>query len=200
MTLTFNGFTDGILSANDFSLKINESGTGNTLKTLYNPSVDTLNFSINFYITPDDNISFTLSMKLDFILCISSRYNTFLYTQLNVDFRYIDNSYYSGSLAYLNPNSYYTITFEDVTGDNNDNGYINFNGYNEAPEAGNQTSLISTNFNGFCPSLKIDGINKINNTFNTLWNNFSSTDFIQSQPITTSPLNLQYVLILASQV
>ena len=34
MTLTFNGFTDGILSANDFILKINISGTGNTLKSL----------------------------------------------------------------------------------------------------------------------------------------------------------------------
>ena len=185
MTLTFNGFTDGILSANDFILKINESGTENTLKSFYNPSVDTINFSINFYITPNDNVAFTLSMKLDFILCITARNNTFRYTQLNVDFRYIDNNYYSGSLAYLNPNSYYTVTFEDPTGDN-DNGFINLNGYTEAPEAGSQTSLISANFNGFCPSLRIEGINKITNTFDTLWDNFSSTDFIQSQPVSIS--------------
>lgn len=185
MTLTFNGFTDGILSANDFILKINESGTGNNLKALYNPSIDTINFSINFYITPNDNIAFTSSMQLDFILCITTRYNTFRYTQLNVDFRYIDNTYYSGSLVYLNPNSYYTVTFQDLSA-NNDTGYINLNGYTEAPESENQTSLISTNFNGFCPSLRIEGINKINNTFDTLWNNFSSTDFIQSQPISTS--------------
>ena len=192
MTLTFNGFTDGILSANDFILKINISGTGTTLKSLYNPSVDTINFSINFYITPNDNISFVASQNLDFILCISTRYNTFRYTQLNVDFRYIDNSYYSGGLAYLNPNSYYTITFEDLTGDNNNNGFINLNGYIESPEAGNQLSLISSNFNGFCPSLRIQGLNTVNNTFNNIWDNFSSTDLIQSQPIST--VNEQYVL------
>ena len=194
MTLTFNGFTDGILSANDFILKINQSGTGNTLKTLYNPSVNAINFSINFYITPNDNVAFTSSMQLDFILCITARYNTFRYTQLNIDFRYIDNSYYSGSLVYLNPNSYYTVTFEDPTG-NNDNGYINLNGYTEAPEEGSQTSLISANFNGFCPSLRIEGINKISNTFDTLWDNFSSTDFIQSQPIST--LGQQFVLFVS---
>lgn len=196
MTLTFNGFTDGILSANDFILKINQSGSGNTLKSFYNPSVDTINFSINFYITPNDNVAFASLMKLDFILCITARNNTFRYTQLNVDFRYIDNNYYSGSLAYLNPNSYYTITFQDTTtGNNNDNGYINLNGYIEAPEEGNQTSLISTNFNGFCPSLRIEGINKITNTFNTLWDNFSSTDFIQSQPV--SKISEQYVLFVS---
>ena len=194
MTLTFNGFTDGILSANDFILKINEHASGNTLKSFYNPSVDTINFSINFYITPNDNVAFTLSMELDFILCITARNNTFRYTQLNVDFRYIDNNYYSGSLAYLNPNSYYTVTFEDPTGDN-DNGYINLNGYTEAPEAGSQTSLISANFNGFCPSLRIEGINKITNTFDTLWDNFSSTDFIQSQPVSTS--GEQFVLFVS---
>ena len=195
MTLTFNGFTDGILLANDFILKINQSGTGITLKSFYNPSVDTINFSINFYITPKDNVAFTLSMDLDFILCITTRYNTFRYTQLNIDFRYIDNSYYTGLLAYLNPNSYYTVTFEDLTGDNNDNGYINLNGYTEAPETGSQTSLISTNFNGFCPSLRIEGINKITNTFDILWDNFSSTDFIQSQPISTT--GQQFVLFIS---
>ena len=183
MTLTFNGFTDGLLSANDFCLKINVSQQGITLKTLYNPSIDTINFSINFYITPNDNIPFSNNQNLDFILCITTRYNTFRYTQLNIDFRYIDNIYYTGSLAYLNPNSYYTVTFEDITGDSNTKGFINLNGYIEAPEAGNQTSLISTNFNGFCPSLRIDGINKINNNFITIWDNFSSTDFTQSQPI-----------------
>ena len=187
MTLTFNGFTDGILSANDFILKINISGTGTTLKSLYNPSVDTINFSINFYITPNDNIPFVASQQLDFILCISTKYNTFRYTQLNVDFRYIDNSYYSGSLSYLNPNSYYTITFEDLTGDNNNNGFINLNGYTEAPEAGNELSLISSNFNGFYPSLRIEGLDTVSNTFNNnIWDNFSSTDFIQSQPIATT--------------
>jgi hypothetical protein len=185
MTLTFNGFSDGILSANDFYLKINVSGTGNTLKTLYCPSINTINFSINFYITSNDNIPFVASQQLDFILCIVTRYNTFRYTQLNVDFRYIDNSYYTGSLAYLNPNSYYTITFEDLTGDNNNNGFINFNGYTEAPEETSQTSLLSANFNGFCPSLKIDGINKINNNFTTIWDNYNLTDFTQSQPIAT---------------
>lgn len=195
MTLTFNGFTDGILSTNDFYLKINVSGTGNTLKTLYTSAVDTINFSINFYITPNDNVPFVASQQLDFILCIVTRYNTFRYTQLNVDFRYIDNSYYTGSLAYLNPNSYYTITFEDLTGDNNNNGFINFNGYIEAPEAGNQTSLLTANFNGFCPSLKIDGIDKINNNFTTIWDNYSSTDFTQSQPIST--VYKQYVLFIS---
>ena len=195
MTLTFNGFTDGILSENDFILKINISGTSNTLKTLYNPSVDTINFCINFYITPNDNIPFVASQQLDFILCIVTTYNTFRYTQLNVDFRYIDNSYYTGSLAYLNPNSYYTVTFEDLTGDNNSNGFINLNGYIEAPESNNQSSLISANFNGFCPSLKIDGIDKINNNFTTIWDNFSSTDLIQSQPIAT--LYEQYVYFIS---
>jgi hypothetical protein len=196
MTLTFNGFTDGILSANDFILKINISGTGNTLKSFYNPSVDTINFSLNFYITPNDNISFVANQQLDFILCINSRYNTFRYTQLNVDFRYIDNVYYTGLLAYLNPNSYYTVTFEDITGDNNQNGYININGYIEAPESGNQNSLLTTNFNGFCPSLKIDAINNTNNILTTIWDNYSSTDFLLYQPISRSVE--QYVLFISS--
>ena len=187
MTLTFNGFTDGILNANDFILKINISGTSTTLISFYNPSVDTINFSINFYITPADNIAFVANQQLDFILCINTTYNTFRYTQLNVDFRYIDNSYYTGSLAYLNPNSYYTITFQDVTpAGNNNTGFISLNGFVEAPEINNTQSLITTNFKGFCPSLKINSINVINNTEITTWDNFSSTDFIQSQPVSTA--------------
>jgi hypothetical protein len=185
MTLTFNGFTDGILAANDFILKINISGSSTTLKSFYNPSVNTINFSINFYISPNDNIPFAQNQKLDFILCISTKYNTFRYTQLNVDFRYIDNSYYTGSLAYLNPNSYYTITFQDLTGDSNQNGYINLNGYTSVPEITNQNSLLTANFNGFCPSLRIESLDVINNTQITSWDNYNSTDFTQSQPITT---------------
>lgn len=185
MTLTFNGFTDGILSANDFILKINISGTSTTLKSFYNPSVNTINFSINFYITPNDNIPFIANQQLDFILCINARYNTFRYTQLNVDFRYIDNSYYTGSLAYLNPNSFYTVTFEDLTGDSNQNGYINLNGYTSVPEITNQNSLLSANFNGFCPSLRIESLDITNNTQITSWDNYNSTDFTQSQPVTT---------------
>jgi len=186
MTFTFNGFTDGILNTNDFILKINISGTSNTLKSFYNPSFNSINFSINFYITPSDNIIFSSGQQLDFILCINTSYNTFRNTQLNLDFRYIDNSYYTGSLVYLNPNSYYTITFQDVsTSGNNDTGYINFNGYIISPE-NNKYSLITTNFNGFCPSLKLNSIDVINNTEIITWDNFSLTDFIQSQPISTS--------------
>ena len=195
MTLTFNGFTDGILSANDFILKINEHGTSTTLKSFYNPSVNTINFSMNFYITPNDNIAFSSGQQLDFILCVKTQNNTFRYTQLNVDFRYIDNSYYTGSLAYLNPNSYYTVTFQDTTVNANLKGYINLNGYISAPEEGNQNSLISTNFNGFIPSLRIDSLDVINNTQITSWNNFNSTDFTQSQPIATS--YEQYVLFVS---
>jgi hypothetical protein len=183
--LTFNGFTDGILNPNDFVLKINNHGTSNTLKSFYNPSVDNINFSINFYITPNDNISFTSNQQLDFILCIYITNNTFYYTQLNVDFRYIDNNYYTGSLSYLKPNSYYTLTFLDTTGDNNNNGFINLNGYISAPENNNQTSLITTNFNGVCPSLRINAIDIINNEETTIWNNFNETDFIQKQPVST---------------
>jgi hypothetical protein len=186
MNLTFNGFTDGILNANDFILKINVSGTSNTLKTFYNPSVNTVNFSIDFYINSSDNVPFVANQQLDFILCIRTTYNTFRYTQLNVNFRYIDNSYYTGSLVYLNPNSYYTVSFSDVTAGGNNTGYINLNGYVSAPEATNTSSLITTNFNGFCPCLRIDAINIINNNQTTIWDNFSSVDFIQSQPISTS--------------
>lgn len=196
MLLTFNGFTDGILSENDFILKINISGTGTTLKTFYNPSINTINFSVNFYITPKDNISFIANQQLDFILCINTKYNTFRYTQLNVDFRYIDNTYYTGSLAYLKPNTYYTVTFKDLTGDNNQNGYINLNGYIEAPELNNQNSLITANFTGFCPSLRIESLDMINNTQITSWDNFNLTDFIQKQPISTSIE--QYVLFYSS--
>jgi len=196
MNLTFNGFTDGILNANDFILKINISGTSTTLKSFYNPSVDTINFSINFYITPSDNIAFVANQQLDFILCINTVNNTFRYTQLNIDFRYIDNSYYTGPLVYLNPYSYYTITFQDVTpSGNNDTGYINFNGYIEAPEINNSQSLITTNFNGFCPSLKINSIDVINKNEIITWDNFSSTDFIQSQPINIYVE--QYVIFIA---
>lgn len=197
MTLTFNGFTDGILNANDFILKVNISGTSTTLKSFYNPSVNTINFSVNFYITPSDNIPFIANQQLDFILCINTINNTFRYTQLNVDFRYIDNSYYTGPLVYLNPNSYYTVTFQDVTpAGNNNTGYINFNGYIESPEINNTQSLITTNFNGFCPCLKINAINVINKNEITIWDNFSSTDFIQSQPISTS--TEQYVIFVAN--
>ena len=197
MKLTFNGFTDGILNANDFILKINISGTSTTLKSFYNPSVNTINFSVNFDITPSDNIPFVANQPLDFILCINSINNTFRYTQLNVDFRYIDNSYYSGPLVYLNPSSYYTVTFQDVTpAGNNNTGYINFNGYIEAPEINNTQSLISTNFNGFCPCLKINAIDAINKNETTIWDNFASTDFVQSQPISTS--TEQYVIFVAN--
>jgi hypothetical protein len=197
ITLTFNGFTDGILNANDFILKVNISGTSTTLKSFYNPSVNTINFSVNFYITPSDNIPFIANQQLDFILCINTINNTFRYTQLNVDFRYIDNSYYTGPLIYLNPNSYYTVTFQDVTpAGNNNTGYINFNGYIEAPEINNTQSLITTNFNGFCPCLKINAINVINKNEITIWDNFASTDFVQSQPISTS--TEQYVIFVAN--
>jgi len=190
MTLTFNGFTEGILNSNDFILKINISGTNNTLISLNNPSVDTVNFRIIFNITPNDNVInnplFIANQQLDFILCIYTTYNTFRYTQLNVDFRYIDNSYYTGSLVYLEQTSYYTITFQDVTGDSNQNGYINFNGYISVPQNNVTTSLVSANFNGFCPSLRISSINMINNNVIDTWDNFNSTDYTQSQPVSTS--------------
>ena len=195
MKFVLNGFSKGILNNNDLFLKINQSGSSVNLKTFYNTSASTNNFSFTFEITPSDNITLTAGQSLDFILGLNTQ-NTITFSQLNVELRYIDTSYYTGSLVYLNPNSYYTVTFQDVSPDNQ--GFINLNGYTSAPEENNQSSMITTNFNGVCPSLKINSLNVITSEEIVSWDNFQSTDFTQSQPVTINPLYPQKVVFLSN--
>jgi hypothetical protein len=195
MKFVLNGFSLGILNANDIIFKINQNGTSTNIKTFYNTSASTNNFCFTFEIVPNDNITFTAGQNLDFILGINTQ-NTITFSQLNVELRYIDTIYYTGPLVYLNPNSYYTVTFKDVSTDNE--GFINLNGYTSAPEENNQSSLITTNFNGVCPSLKINSLNIITSQETVSWDNFSSTDFTQSQPISINSSYPQYVIFLSN--
>ena len=195
MKFVLNGFSNGILNSNELIFKINQGGTINNLKTFYNIGASTNNFSFTFEIVPSDNITLTPGQSLDFILGLNTQ-NTITFSQLNVELRYIDTSYYTGSLTYLNPNSYYTVSFQDVTPDNQ--GFINLNGYTSAPEENNPYSLITTNFNGVCPSLKINSLNIIKGEEIVSWDNFQSTDFTQSQPVTTNPTYPQTVVFLSN--
>ena len=183
MKFVLNGFSSGILNSNDIIFKINQGGSSVNIKTFYNTSASsTNNFSFIFEIVPSDNVTFTPGQTLDFIFGLNTQ-STVSFSQLTTELRYIDTTYYTGSLAYLNPTTYYTVVFEDVSTDNN--GFINLNGYTSAPEENNPYSLVTTNFNGTCPSLKINSLNIITGQEIISWDNFSETDFTQSQPVNT---------------